>query len=47
MLTITNTTVTRNSVWSAFRQTYNVRLREPYHSILLLMDGHTCPEIAQ
>jgi transposase len=47
MLTITNTTVTREEVWTAFRRTHDVRLRERYHSILLLMDGKTCPEIAR
>jgi transposase len=47
MLTITNTTVTREHVWTAFCHTHDVRLRERYHSILLLMDGKTCPEIAQ
>jgi transposase len=47
MLTITNTAVTREAVWTAFRQTHDIRLRERYHSILLLMDGKTCPEIAQ
>ena len=39
MLTITNTTVTREQVWAAFRRTHEVRLRERYHTILLLMDG--------
>jgi transposase len=47
MLTITNTTVTRDEVWSAFRRTPDVRLRERYHSVLLLMDGRSCAEIAQ
>ena len=47
MLTITNTTVTREQVWTAFRRTHDARLRERYHSILLLMDGRSCPEIAQ
>jgi transposase len=47
MLTITNTTVTRKAVWTAFRRTHDIRLRERYHSIVLLMDGKTCPEIAQ
>jgi transposase len=47
MLTITNTTVTRDEVWTAFRHTPDARLRERYHSILLLMDGRSCPEIAQ
>jgi hypothetical protein len=47
MVTMTNTTVTRDTVWSALRQTHDVRLRERYHGILLLMDGQTCLEIAQ
>jgi hypothetical protein len=47
MLTVTNTTVTREHVWTVFRRTPDVRLRERYHSILLLMDGRSCPEIAQ
>jgi transposase len=47
MVTITNTTLTREHVWAAFRRTHDVRLRERYHSILLLMDGKSCPEIAQ
>lgn len=34
-------------MWSAFRRTHAVRLRERYHRILLLMDGKSCPEIAQ
>ena len=47
MVTITNTTVTREHVWTAFRRTHDVRLRERYHTILLLMDGKSCPEVAQ
>jgi transposase len=47
MLTITNTAVAREQVWTAFCHTHDVRLRERYHSVLLLMDGKTCPEIAQ
>jgi transposase len=47
MLSITNTTVTREQVWAAFRCTPDVRLRERYHCILLLMDGRSCPEVAQ
>jgi transposase len=47
MLTITNPRVTREQVWAAFRRTHDVRLRERYHCILLLMDGESCPEIAQ
>ncbi len=47
MLSITNTTVTREELWRTFRRTPDVRLRERYHCILLLMDGKSCPEIAQ
>jgi transposase len=47
MLTIMNSTVTREHVWAAFRHTADVRLRERYHAILLLMDGKSCPEVAQ
>jgi transposase len=47
MLTITNTPVTREHVWRACRRTPDVRLRERYHAILLLMDGKSCPEVAQ
>jgi transposase len=47
MLVITSSTVTRAEVWGVFRRTHDVRLRERYHCILLLMDGKSCPEIAQ
>ncbi len=47
MVTMTNTTITRDEVWHAFRRTPDVRLRERYHGILLLMDGRSCSEIAQ
>jgi transposase len=47
MLTLTNPTVTRAAVWDAFRCTHDVRLRERYHCMLLLLDGKSCPEIAQ
>ena len=47
MVTMTNTAVTREQVWAAFRRTPDVRLRERYRSLLLLMDGKSCPEIAQ
>ena len=47
MLTITDTSVTREHVWMAFRHTPAVRLRERYHVILLLMHGKRCPEVAQ
>ena len=35
MVTITNTTVTRDDVWRAFRRTHDARLRERHHGILL------------
>jgi transposase len=47
MLSRTHTAVTREQVWTAFRHTHHVRLRERYHTILLLMDGKSCSEIAQ
>ena len=47
MLTITNTTVTREQLWAAFHRTHDVRLRERDHTLLLLMDGQSCPEMAQ
>jgi hypothetical protein len=47
MVTITNTTGTQEHVWTAWRRTHEVRLRERYHAILLLMDGKSCPEAAQ
>ena len=47
MLTITNTTVARDEVWRIFRRTHDVRLRERYHGSPLLMDGKSCPEVAQ
>src|SRR6266436_2999459 len=47
MLATTNPTVTRDEVWTAFRRTHDARLRERYHSILLLMDGRTYPKVAQ
>ena len=47
MVTITNTTIPRNEVWRGFRRVHDVRLRERYHCILLLMDGRSCAEIAQ
>jgi hypothetical protein len=49
MLTITNITVTRAEVWRAFRRVHDVRLRERYHGILLLMAGKNvsrdCPMV--
>jgi hypothetical protein len=47
MLTITNSTLTREHVWAAFRHPSDVRLHERYHAILLLMDGNSGPEVAQ
>ena len=47
MLKITHAEVTRPNVWEAFRRCQDVRLRERYHAVLLLLDGHTCPDIAQ
>jgi transposase len=47
MMTITKTTITRDEVWRAFRRTPDVRLRERYHGLLLLMDGRSGPESAQ
>jgi hypothetical protein len=47
MGTMTPTAVTRAHVWAAFRRAPDVRLRERYHRILRLMDGKSCPEVAQ
>jgi transposase len=47
MLTLTTTTGTREDVWRAFRRTHEARLRERYHWVLLLLDGKSCPEMAQ
>jgi transposase len=47
MLNITNPTVTRELVWTAFRRTHDVRWRERYQCVLLLFDGKSCAEIAQ
>ena len=47
MLTITNTPVTREHLWTAVRRPPDVRLRARDHAILLLMDGKGCPEVAQ
>jgi transposase len=46
MVTMITTTVPREEVWRAFRQTPDARLRERYHCMLLLIDGNSCPEIA-
>lgn len=47
MLTFTHTTVTREQVRMAFRRTYDSRLHERYHGLLLQIDGRSCPDIAQ
>jgi transposase len=47
MLKITHPAVTREAVWNAFRRSHDVRLRERYHAVLWLLDGQTCPDIAQ
>ena len=47
MLMITNVAVTRGQVWTAFRRTSDVRRRERYHTILLMMDGNSCLEVAR
>jgi transposase len=47
MLTMTNTSVTREQVWTAFRRSPDVRLRERYHTTLLLRDGKRCLAVAQ
>jgi transposase len=44
MLKITNPSVTRDRVWTAFRRTHDVRWRERYQAILLRLDGKTCQE---
>jgi transposase len=46
-VTITNTAVTCEHGWAAFRRVHEVRWRERYHRSLLLMDGKRCPEVAQ
>jgi hypothetical protein len=46
MWSVTNPTVTREEVWRAFRRVPDVRLRERYQWMLLLMDGKSCPEVA-
>jgi transposase len=46
MLTMTNVSVTREHVWTAFRRRADGRLRERSHAIVLLMDGKSCPEVA-
>ena len=46
MLRITNPTITRKEVWTVLRRTHDVRVRERYHGLLLLLDGKTCAEIA-
>jgi hypothetical protein len=46
MLEITNTAVTRDEVWHAFRRARDPRRRARYHGILLRLDGKSRPEIA-
>jgi transposase len=46
MVTISTTTIPREDVWRAFRQTHEARRRERYRCILLLCDGKSCPEMA-
>jgi hypothetical protein len=45
--TITNSTVRREQVGAAFRQTADVRLGARYHAIVLLRDGRNGPEVAR
>jgi transposase len=47
MVTIRNTTVPREDVWRAFRQTHDGRLRERSHGMLLRIDGNSGREMAQ
>jgi transposase len=47
MVTITNMTMTREQVRTAFQCAPDVRLRERYHAILLPMDSKSCPEVAR
>jgi hypothetical protein len=47
MVAIMSTTVTCEALRCGFRHTHDVRLRERYHCILLLMDGKSFPEPAQ
>jgi Homeodomain-like domain-containing protein len=47
MLQLSHPTVTREAVWAALRHRHGVRLRERYHAVLRLLDGKTCPAIAQ
>jgi hypothetical protein len=46
MVTMTNPTAPREQVWSAFRRTPDVRLRERYHGMLLVLEGKGGSEIA-
>ncbi len=46
MLTMTNVAVTREHVWTACRRPSDVRRRERYYPILLLLDGNSGLEIA-
>jgi transposase len=47
MVTIRNTAVPREEGWRAFRQVHDARRRERYHCMLRLIDGKSCPGIAQ
>ena len=47
MLTITNLSGTREPVGTAFRRRSDVRLREREHAIWRLLDGKSCPAVAQ
>jgi hypothetical protein len=46
MVTMGNTTIPREDIWRAFRQTHAVRLRERSHGMLRLIDGNSGPEVA-
>jgi hypothetical protein len=46
LLKITHSTVTREQVWNAFRRTHDVRWRERYPCMLLLLDGKSGSAIA-
>ena len=47
MLTISNTTGTREHGWAAFRRTRAGRLRARYPTTLLRRDGKSCSAMAQ
>jgi transposase len=46
-LEMTNTAVPRDEVEHACRRARDARLRERYHCLLRLLDGKSCPEMAQ